>query len=96
MRHSRNFVLLWKFGLPLPKLIANWPDHFSATERNLAEALYEFLEATRVAPDWGEGHLWCGNVLQEMLRMDEAAVRYKEAIRLMPGDARTHIRLAPV
>jgi len=65
--------------------------HFSATEPNLAEALCEFLEATRVAPEWSEGHLWCGNVLQEMLKMDEAAARFKEAMRLTPGDARTYI-----
>lgn len=82
-----------------------WPDnprahcqigqiHFSASKPNLSEALKEFQTVTRIAPDWGEGHLCCGNALDEMGRSDEAESSYQEAARLMPSDARPHTSLA--
>jgi tetratricopeptide (TPR) repeat protein len=67
--------------------------HFFAPERNLPEALREFDETIRRAPDWGEGHFWRGAVLQEMERHEEAASAYKEAVRLMPRDPRAYVSL---
>ena len=60
----------------------------------MSEALKEFHTVTRIAPDWGEGHFWCGNALDEMGRGEEAESSYKEAARLMPADARPHTSLA--
>jgi tetratricopeptide (TPR) repeat protein len=81
-----------------------WPDapqahcqigqiHLFAPSPNLSEALKEFQIVARVAPDWGEGHLWCGNVLHDMERCDEAEGSYKEAARLTPNDTRPHTSL---
>jgi cytochrome c-type biogenesis protein CcmH/NrfG len=67
--------------------------HFFSPERNLDEALKEFQEAIRLAPDWGEGTFWLASALHEMKRHSEATVAYKEAVRLTPSDPRAYISL---
>jgi tetratricopeptide (TPR) repeat protein len=67
--------------------------HFFARKRRLEEALQEFQETIRIAPEWSEGHLWCANTLADLQRAEEAITEYRETIRLEPNDPRHYISL---
>ncbi|HPS00479.1 MAG TPA: tetratricopeptide repeat protein [Candidatus Sumerlaeota bacterium] len=67
--------------------------HYYARKPRYEKALAEFQETVRLAPEWSEGYLWCGNALDEIGRSDEAIEAYRKAIQLEPDDPRHHISL---
>jgi tetratricopeptide (TPR) repeat protein len=57
------------------------------------EAVAEFQEAARLAPEDDQVHLYLGRAYYELGRYEEAIAAYREAVRLAPDDAAAHFYL---
>lgn len=62
-------------------------------QRNMENAVQEYREAIRLAPDYAEAHYRLGNALYNLHNVDGAAAEYREVIRLKPDDAAAHFHL---
>lgn len=60
----------------------------------LHEAITEWREAVRLAPDMAEAHHLLGLALQDRGDLAEAIVEFREALRLSPDDAMAYVHLA--
>ena len=59
-----------------------------------ADALREFLAASRLDPSFGPAHLLAGTSLLALGRPKEAGTELKQAVRLMPGEPAARLQLA--
>jgi tetratricopeptide (TPR) repeat protein len=63
-------------------------------EQRLEEAVAEFREALRLAPDHTEAHYNLGTTAYSLGRIDEAIRHYEDALRTNPDYAKAHNNLA--
>jgi tetratricopeptide (TPR) repeat protein len=61
-----------------------------------AEAVEWLTRAVQVRPEAAEYHANLGHALRSMNRLDEAAARYEQAVRLNPSYALAHINLGAI
>lgn len=67
--------------------------HFHSDTPRYEEVLQEFLQVTRIAPRWAEGHLMAANTLEQLDRLDEALKEFQIAAELAPDDPRIRISM---
>jgi tetratricopeptide (TPR) repeat protein len=74
------------------------PRHFNlgvalAMQGRIDEAIEEYRDTIRIAPDFAAAHDNLANVLSSRDHVDEALAHYREALRLQPTNARAHNNL---
>jgi hypothetical protein len=77
-----------------PRAHGNLGNAYALLPWGSRDAIREFREVLRLAPDYPEGHNNLGVELAKIPgRMDEAIAQYREALRLRPGFADAHSNL---